>query len=227
MPEDTAREALAQMSEEELTELILHLGRYALRESSRLRWRTGNPVELPGGETVESIVSLALEKVLSGERRWNPRSSPEIKKYLMDVIDSLLNHLATGKENVMFTTASPASDHEETASRSDPREQGAGWLARREESPEAALLRKEEEEIGDRAIGMLMEESRADPVLARVLEAMLSGEEKAGRIAEVVGVEVKEVYNAMKRLDRKVAQVFGRMKNADSYHRDYVGTEKG
>jgi hypothetical protein len=210
------------MSEEELTEMILHLGRYALRESSRLRWRTGNPVDLPGGETVESIVSLAIEKVLSGARRWDPQSSPDIKKYLMDVIDSLLNHLATGKENVMFTTASPAGGDDETVCYSGTRghEKDASWLGRREESPEVTLLRKEEEELNQLAIETLMEESRADPVLMCVLQAMLSGEDKAGRIAEATGVGVKEVYNAMKRLDRKAAQVLERIKDVGSYHHD-------
>src|SRR5262245_15828179 len=96
---DEVREAFARMSESELTEMILRLGRYTLRESNRLQWRTGDSVELPGGETIDSIVSLALEKTLSGERRWDPQSHPNLIEFLMDVIDSLLYHLATGKEN--------------------------------------------------------------------------------------------------------------------------------
>ncbi len=37
---------------------------------------------------------------------------------------------------------------------------------------------------------MLVEESKDDPVLVRVLEAMLSGEDKAGRVAEATGIKV-------------------------------------
>jgi hypothetical protein len=219
-PGAAAREAFARMSEEELTALILHLGRYALRESGRLCWRTGSSVELPGGETVESVVSLALEKVLSGERHWDPQSNPNIRKYLMDVIDSLLNHLVTGKENVLFTTApeAPETSGNETTRHRRARVEGSGadWLDRQESSPEAGLLWKEEEELNERALKMLVEESKDDPVLVRVLEAMLSGEDKAGRIADATGIKVRDVYNAMKRLDRKATQVSARIKGIGS-----------
>jgi len=99
-----ARIALAQLTEAQWSRLILELGFYALSVSKQLLWRTGNPVELPNGETVDSVVSLALEKVLTGERHWKPQQAPELKKYLMDVIDSLLNHLATGTENTTLQT---------------------------------------------------------------------------------------------------------------------------
>ena len=94
-----ARAALAQLSDDALQTLILELGRYALSVSSRLYWRTGNAVDLPRGETVDSIVSKALTQVLSGERRWNPQAAPDLQKYRMGVIDSLLSHLAQHKDN--------------------------------------------------------------------------------------------------------------------------------
>jgi hypothetical protein len=188
----TAREVLARMSEDELSELILHLGRYALRESNRLRWRTGDSVELPGGETVDSIVSLALEKVLSGERRWDPESHLRLQEYLMDVIDSLLNHLAMGKDNSMFIKASPVDgvmDPEGSAGA-----QGYGrdveWLAGGAISPEAVLLRKEEEQLHERALELLLVECDGDPVLVRIIEVMLQGHDKADRIAAAAGLNV-------------------------------------
>ena len=81
MPQ-TARDVLAWMSEEELAELILRLGRYALRESNRLRWRTGDSVELPGGETVDSIVSLALGENALGRKTMEFRNPPEVTRIL-------------------------------------------------------------------------------------------------------------------------------------------------
>jgi hypothetical protein len=203
-----AREAFTRMTEDELTEMILRLGRYTLRECNRLRWRTGDSVELPGGETVDSIVSLALEKTLSGERHWNPEARPNLQEYLMDVIDSLLNHLATGKENTLFIPAA-ASDAIEVGRAGSQKE--AEWLARVEISPEASLLRQEEEELQEQALELLWEESRNDPILVRVLEALLEGNEKADRIAAATGLNIREVYNAMKRLDRKAALVSSRI----------------
>jgi hypothetical protein len=84
-----AHTALARLSDDELQRLILELGRYALSVSRKLYWRTGDTAELPRGETVDSIVSLAFTKVLSGQRRWDPQQNPDIKTYFMDVIDSL------------------------------------------------------------------------------------------------------------------------------------------
>jgi len=109
-----ARAALAQLSDDALQTLILELGRYALSVSRRLYWRTGNAVDLPRGETVDSIVSKALTKVLTGERRWNPQTAPDLQKYLMGVIDSLLSHLAQHNDNTTL--------HRETVPRSMYRE---------------------------------------------------------------------------------------------------------
>ena len=78
-----AHTMLAQLSEDALQTLILELGRYALSVSRRLYWRTGDAVELPRGETVDSIVSLAFTKVLTGERRWETHKEPDLKRYLM------------------------------------------------------------------------------------------------------------------------------------------------
>lgn len=205
-----AREALTRMSEDELTDMILQLGRYALRESNRLRWRTGDSVELPGGETVDSIVSLALEKTLSGERRWNPKSKPNIQEYLMDVIDSLLSHLATGKDNRLFVTASSApidSVESGRTSSSQGHQTESAWLARSGISPEDAVSKIEEEKLHERAIELLILSAQDDPVLVRVIEAILLGNDKADRIASATGMDIREVYNAMKRLDRKAARV--------------------
>jgi hypothetical protein len=207
--QNEAREALTRMSEDELIDMILQLGRYALRESNRLRWRTGDSVELPGGETVDSIVSLALEKALSGDRRWNPKSQPNIQEYLMDVIDSLLNHLATGKDNRLFVTTSSATiDSDEAGQTSSSQSQiESDWLARSGLSPEEAASKNEEEKLHERAIELLLASSQGDPVLVQVIEAMLLGNDKADRIASATGLNIREVYNAMKRLDRKAARV--------------------
>jgi hypothetical protein len=213
MPQ-TAREVLARMSEEELTQLILRLGRYALRESNRLRWRTGDSVELPGGETVDSIVSLALEKTLSGERQWNPTTQPKLQAYLMDVIDSLLNHLATSRDNSLFTKTTTSEDGRPSElGNFRPTEQSSAWLTRGGVSPETLLLYEEEAAVHERALELLREECDGDAVLLRIIEVMLQGNEKAEEIAKAARLDIKEVYNAMKRLSRKAARVSRRMRD--------------
>jgi hypothetical protein len=124
----------------------------------------------------------------------------------MDVIDSLLNHLATGKDNTLFIPAA-ANDLTEVERRDGSSQQEAEWLVRVEISPEERLIQQEGEELKGQALRLLWREMENDPVLVRVLDALLEGNDKAVRIAAATGLNVREIYNAMKRLDRKVARV--------------------
>src|ERR1044071_6761820 len=167
-----AHELIERMSRDEFERLVLHLGRYA-RQAQAIHgynWRTGSKEELPGGETVETLVYLAIEKtlLLTGGRRWDKEKDPDFKKYLMDVIDSLLYHLATGKENTMLTAVpEPGSDAEKDWHTGSPkRKPETDWLAHQPATPEAALLASEEAEgerrARDKAMEMLFEEAEGD-----------------------------------------------------------------
>jgi hypothetical protein len=215
-----ASDLIERMSREEYDRLVLHLGRYAMQVSHIYKWRTGNSYDLPGGHTVESIVVLAIEKAWLGERHWDREKQPDFKKYLMDVIDSLLYHLATGKDNEMLT-AEPepgTKDEQDWHTGSPERRSDVDWLVRRTATPEEELLEQEaaerEERQRDHAIDMLMEEARGDEELTYVIQAKLDGFDKAGEIAEETGIEVRDVYNIMKRLNRKIAMVRRRLKDA-------------
>lgn len=215
-----ASDLIERMSGEEYDRMVLHLGRYAAQVSNIYKWRTGNSYDLPGGHTVKSIVLLAIEKAWLGERQWDRGKQPDFKKYLMDVIDSLLNHLANSKDNEILT-AEPepgTKDEQDWQTGSPKRSSEMDWLVRRTVTPEEELLEKEEsereEQAKDRAIEMLLEESRGDDGLTCVIQAKLDGYDKAGEIAEVTGIDVQDVYNIMKRLNRKVAAVRQRIRDA-------------
>jgi DNA-directed RNA polymerase specialized sigma24 family protein len=195
-----AHQALAQMSEADLGKMIKELGRYALSVSrSKPRWRTDDPTHLPRGESVESIVSLAFEKVLTGERVWNPDKEPDLKIYLMGVIDSLLSHLSRHKDNTAVTAMPETVEHVAWRSAVD-------WQAQPLADPETALLVQEQKRYEAQAVQLLLDTSQDDPVVLHIIRAMQAGYAKAGEIAEVLGIAVTEVYNAMKRLDRKIVR---------------------
>lgn len=220
---ENAREALSIMSDEEWAKLIKELGRYALSVSRRLRWRTSNPYELPGGETIDSIVSKAIKLVLTGAfeyagegdrpvpgvRRWNPQKDPDLKKYLMGVIRSVLNHLATGDENTKFRPIPEegTADGRQWESGSCERTPDTQWLARQGRNPEELLLEEEAAALNDRALEMLVEEASDDPALTKVIRAMRDDHANPAEIAKAAGMTVGEVYSAMKRLDRKATAV--------------------
>src|SRR2546428_1440584 len=162
-----ARDLLERTPGDELEKMILELGCYALRVRNEYRWRTRDREALPKGETVKSIVSLALERVLTGERRWNPAQQPDFMKFMRDVIDSLINHLARSKDNALLTTLPEVGGQDELSWRaeSDKARPGAEWLVRSAATPEQALLDEESEERNNRAIRILLEECVADQTL--------------------------------------------------------------
>ncbi|HYP28543.1 MAG TPA: hypothetical protein VE262_17660 [Blastocatellia bacterium] len=214
-----AHKLIERMSRDEFDRLVLHLGRYAMQAQAThgYTWRTGSKEELPGGETVETVVYLAIEKTLTGERRWDMGKDPDFKKYLMDVIDSLLYHLATGKDNTMLTAEpQPGSDDEKNWHTRSPESQPeTDWLVRQAATPEIELLAREEgqgeQRARDKAIKMLLEEAEGDDEVTHIIQAMLDGYEKSSEIAAATGIDIKDVYKATKRLNRKIAAVRKRL----------------
>jgi hypothetical protein len=132
-------------------------------------------------------------------------------KFMRDVIDSLINHLARSKDNALLTILPEEGGQDELSWRAESDKPGAEWLVRSEATPEQALLDEESEERKNRAIRILLEECVADQTLTKIVGAMMGGCDHCGEIADAVGIEVKEVYNAMKRLDRRVASVSRRI----------------
>src|SRR5262245_60748681 len=151
---NNARDLLERTPEDELEKMILELGCYAVRVRNEYRWRTSDREALPKGETIKSVVSLALEKVLAGERRWNPEKQPDFMRFMRDVIDSLINHLARSKDNALLTPVPEKSSEDEKDWRagSGKAEHNTRWLARNEMTPEQALLDKELQRQKDKAI---------------------------------------------------------------------------
>jgi hypothetical protein len=207
--------AISEISDEEWQQIILDLGWYAVSVSRRLRWRTKNPIDLPRGETVDSIVSKALEKLFSGDREWHPKQDPDIKRYLMGVVDSLLNHLAESKDNTLLTrTPEPDSaDAPAWESGSSERDPATDWLVPARHSPETEMLEEERTRLENRALELLIDECSDDQLLLKVLEAKMDGHDKPAEIAKAVGISIQEMYNATKRLDRKLEKVRAQIAN--------------
>jgi hypothetical protein len=204
-----AYEAVSRISSDQWLSLALELERYTFSISRNLRWRTRNAVELPGGETVDSIVSKAIEKLFSGDRDWDPEKEPDIRSYLRGVVDSLLNHLAESKDNTLVTAAPEPGSADASAweTGSPKRDPAADWLVPARPSPEAILIRQEETGLEDWALDLLIDECADDKILIEVLEAMMDGSDTPAEISKTKGIPIKDVYNAAKRLDRKLEKV--------------------
>jgi hypothetical protein len=126
----------------------------------------------------------------------------------MDVIDSLLSHLATGGDNRVLLSLPTVDDGGSEARPASTGETARNVLTKAVgDSPEESLLRKADEEREREAINMLLDEAKDDPELTFVIRAMLDGHGRPAEIAAATGMGIKEVYNAMKRLDRKIERV--------------------
>ena len=118
-------------------------------------------------------------------RRWDPQKSPDLKKYLMNVIKSLLNHLATSEENTKFSRVPDEHSEDDTPWETGSRDDTAdAWLGRPARNPEEILLDKEAVAINDRALEMLFAESRSDLALTKVLLAMSRGRRTPSEISK-------------------------------------------
>lgn len=210
---DNTRASTVKLIYERLTEkLVKELVVFAIRRSKELRWRTNNAIELPGGETPQSIVSLAIVRAAEGTRRWNPETHPDLGLYLRGVIRSLLNHLATSRENMMFQAATGSEDASSTdldTSMEATSLGGAEWLARAPATPEEELLLKEHFKVEEWASAILDQAASQDEQVSTIIRAMRSGCDPGSdiEIANETGLPIVEVRKAKKRLNRLIDRV--------------------
>jgi len=204
-----ARAHLAKLTDKQIGRLAKELGWYAVSVTTKLFWRTRNSMELPNGETIASIVSLAFEKLYSGDRKWEPQKDPDLKKYLMGVIDSLLYHLSTSKDNTLLSATSDVtrqtgSDWEAGSKERRPERE---WLVVSARTPEELLIAAETAQREERVLDELAKACSEDDQLTRILGVVREGCDQPGAIAKATGIRIKDIYSAFKRLDRKATAI--------------------
>jgi hypothetical protein len=171
-----------------------------MNKAQRLFWRRGDYGQLARGETVESLVSLAIEKILSGERRWDVEKYPDLEEFLRSVIDSLINHLAMSRENRLLEKLPDNPYQLEAILRKAAR----ATTNRDPGNPETALLEEErirrEREIMERITALLKD----DPDLAKICDCIRNGINKPQAIADKTGLPVEVVYQLGRKLRRRL-----------------------
>jgi hypothetical protein len=205
---------LAARDDEAQTKLILRLTLYTFKEMRRVRyWRSGNNGCLPKGEDAESLVSSVLTKVLEEKRKWDVVKEPDFVHFLMDVIDSELNHLAESNDNKRVTERS-----EEGAEEQITRERGqlqrhsefakkTGWLVRPVPTPDMEFDAKQKEQLEQAALDALEASLSHDEEALFIVRAIRAGCEKAGEISNSTGIEIRRVYDANKRIERRIRKM--------------------
>ena len=190
---------IADLSPDELHRLIERLTCHAHRKMQRLTWRGARLLHgdcATGGHGPEDLAAEAILAALNpafGEgRSWNPKTEPDLEKFLMSAIDSRVNNLVTRLDNVKERRAgfTGKSGDEIVIEINDADHDPIKLIVK----TEAARIFHEE------AIKAL----EGDATAVEVFECLWADVTKPQEIAELLGISVDEVNNTKKRVIRKL-----------------------
>lgn len=186
-----------QLTDEVVTRLIAH----AQHKRQRLWWQGIRNGEMPEGIEPSDIIARAVEKTLTGKRRWDPSKNPDLYAYLTSVVDSDINHAAESWANQYLRTASslrPDGDDDQGGSYLD-------GLSARTPNPEQLALAAEGEKASEEFLLGLLENLEDDPLLYRMVELITFDDiNKPADLAARLEKKTKDINNARKRLRRRV-----------------------
>lgn len=181
---------------------VPRLVKYARGEMGRRVWQGVFGGTAPGGKQAYDLVTTAVEKLFDGRRAWDPETQPDLFVHLQGIVDSDMGHLARSLGNKLTLRAMgrPVGSEDAVEDFPDPMDEFASSTP----SPEAVTLLREQEQLSEDFLLELDGSLQGEPELQRIVEAIVDGAEKSAEIAEEAGITPKAVYNARKRLQRKL-----------------------
>jgi len=188
---------IAEVSENEWKEYLEKLTFYASWKFNRLGWRIKRGFESTSrhGVSPQDIAAESIVSVLEGKRKYNKAAYPDFYIFLRSIVDSKIYHLYKSMNNrkiqekpipQVITENGVLKDIEFESSDADP----------------ARLCINKD--IAMEAEKILAEEFHADDVVNKIIECLKAGITKPADIAELQGIQINEIYNAQKRLQRAV-----------------------
>jgi DNA-directed RNA polymerase specialized sigma24 family protein len=185
-----------QLEEHPWEDTIPRLVLYAIRKAKRLYWQGIMNGHMPGGREAQDVVQDAIEDVLNGRRFWNPVSQPDLFAHLRSIVDSKLSHLVESMEHRSVRSESALGARNEDA----PGLTSLAELPASGASPFETLVQAEAEDFFWGFYELLADE----PLLQKVIEWIDAGIDRPADIAVHLGVPPREIYNARKRLQRRL-----------------------
>jgi hypothetical protein len=159
----------------------------------RLYWR-GLPTcaggNAPGGIEASDLASQAVADTIEGRRHWQPQG--DFFQFLKSVVDSKVNNLAVCLENKTTRRLglgenkdAPKSSEVHDCEVIDPSQIAA------------------DQESAKRLRALILAEIGNDPMAEKVFECLDASIEKSADMAELLGIDIQEVYKVQKRLRSK------------------------
>ena len=180
---------LAEIPDAELNALLDKLAAYASKLIRSLCWRgIGSIGVLPNGESAETVVQVAVEKLLDGAK-WD--QGKNVEKVLFGILRGHIANLVRSWENRHFINLSDDEGKEGSIPTSTL--DIVGWDGF---SPVKFLERSEDD---DEALGILETFEDGSPEY-RIVSAIFNGANKRAIILEEAQLSAKEYDAARKRL---------------------------
>lgn len=170
---------------------LLAYTRWKLKE---LTWRGSKSGTIPGSKEPMDFIQEAIMKALHGQRLW-VQERVDLLTFLKGIISSDINNLVEKSENKLEIRATLAEEETNAFTvdisglESDPVSPFYG-------SP---YIHYEQKETRDRILSKLQEDKIAYAVVRLVID---EGIDRPKQIAERLNIDIKDVFNAKKRLRR-------------------------
>jgi len=165
----------------------------------RVYGRQGGQIIL--GKTGEDFVSETITKIYAGIRKWDPKKTPDLTEFLFMVIKSEIRNLVKSPENKKTVEGDAPLSVVEDETRTF-----INQVISSIPNPDRQLLEKEHEKMADDFLTGFFEYLEDDSELTAIMQCVWDGQTKKDEIADTLGLDVEVVYNAWKRMRRKLAK---------------------
>jgi hypothetical protein len=193
--------AIPAFTEDQWLKTLARLIVYAQGKFRRLGWYHDGKFISPMGHKPKEIATEAIVRVIEGKRVYNAEKCPDFHQFLRWVVRSIISSIVT------------SSDFKR-------REPPPSFIAGEGENNEIELEGKELEpfqiyatkELAEKMKLLLQKKFSEDKLVCDLIDCLSAGIDKASEIAEYLEVDVKEIYNARRNLQREVEKNFQKFK---------------
>jgi DNA-directed RNA polymerase specialized sigma24 family protein len=143
--------------------------------------------KFPVDRNIEDVVYEAIEKVYSEDRKWNPQEEPDLHRFLLSTVKSVIDNTVKLQDSKKRETVGDYDDF---------------YLPTEDHTVENIdFIRLEQ---------LIAEALKEDPLLCLVYKAVKDGL-KPKEIAEEYNIDIKKVYSAKRQLCREVESIIRKM----------------
>jgi len=180
-------------TEEQWRKIHNRLTLYAQRKFFRLGWKSKDNYRSPNGKGPEDIALEAIEKTIENSRVYDAQKYPDFGQYLNGCVDSIIYNLIHSPE-FKKKKAMPFIITDEGETKEIEQE------GREVDFLQICIT----EDLAEKVKSILQTKFADDKVVCGIVECLYAGIDKPSEWAECLGVDISEINNARRKLQREV-----------------------